>query len=143
MGMYTCVAFHAEVDTYAANLFRTIQSRYSWNWPDDALLENTSERHEFFTLDRWPLVFFGSSAYEHGSQSLTVKTRRWGDLVAWEASFLTSLKNYSGEVDQFFDWVAPHVVGTMGTGGFMGWSLYETNEIPTLYYAQDGKAVIS
>lgn len=53
-------------------------------------------------------------------------------------SFRSSLKNYDGEIEAFFDWVTPHVVNSGAPGRvFIGYSLSEDATEPTLYYTKE------
>ncbi|WP_050982773.1 hypothetical protein [Mycolicibacterium phlei] len=48
----------------------------------------------------------------------------------------SSLKNYTGEIQRFIEWISPHL--DMNDGDFLGYSLYEANvderERPMLYF---------
>lgn len=48
-----------------------------------------------------------------------------------------NLKNYHGEVESFFRWLVPYVHFGAGADNLVGFSLYEEDTFPTLYYAKD------
>jgi len=48
------------------------------------------------------------------------------------------IKNYNGEIEEFFEFIAPHVEDI----GFIGYSRYEEADVPTLYFVdKNGKLV--
>jgi quinol monooxygenase YgiN len=55
---------------------------------------------------------------------------------AYYVSFRANLKNYDDEIDKFFDWVAPHVRDSGAEKTFLGYSQYEENDEPRLYYKE-------
>lgn len=138
MGMYTEVFFRAEISAWAAE---TIHG-FRINWPHCAIPD-----HPFFTKDRANMVLGGGSAYfpgeSHfkwtlGSEDSYVKF--CGDPDNWAiVEFRSSLKNYDGEIESFFDWVTPYVRdgGGGGSRDMIGYSLYEEADSPTIYYARE------
>lgn len=126
MGMYTEVFFRAEVDQYAYEIMRRIiQER------DPA--EHFTSEHPFFGKDRAWAVFNCASYYHPGPFHRLVEDE--GALDARFVSFRNSLKNYDDEVEAFFDWVRPHVVVHRLRPEFIGYSLYEEDAEPILYFA--------
>jgi hypothetical protein len=74
--------------------------------------------------------YYTPSTYVH---SLTY------DEISRQWSFLGKgdLKNYSGEVQHFFDWLMPWVDGF--PGDFVGYHRYEQDQKPTLvFYSRNG-----
>ena len=123
MGMYTEVFFAAEVDEHAYQILREVIDTGSLS----------GDGHAFFDKPRAALVFRGSSAYFPGANHAIVEVDDWGSGPAARAcyvSFRANLKNYDGEIEAFFDWVKPHCVDT----NFIGYSMYEEAESPTLQY---------
>lgn len=125
MGMYTEIFFRAEVDEEAFRLLaRAIV--------DDYLIK---QDHPLFDKPRAKRLFRGNSAYFPGANHTVVEVDPFiKDLRC--VSFRASLKNYDGEIEAFFDWIRPHVI----TKGFIGYSLYEEDTEPTLYYAGEERA---
>jgi len=124
MGMYTEIFFRAEVDEYAFNIIRSAI--------DEGRLP-ADDGHPFFTKPRAEMVFTGGGAYFPGARHSIAEHE--GYHQAYYVSFRADLKNYDGEIEAFFDWVTPHVAEHHR--GFIGYSLYEEFETPTLYYATD------
>ena len=61
-------------------------------------------------------------------RSLTYDT----NLSRWSFLGKGDLKNYSGEVEHFFDWLMPWVDGS--PGDFVGYRRYELDQKPTLVF---------
>lgn len=123
MGMYTEVFFRAELDEEAYDIISKIL-----DGADPATLKDA---HPFFGLERAWGVFRCESYYHPGPFHRLVEHEERFNLRT--VSLRNSLKNYSGEIDAFFDWVSPHVVNAH-QGAFIGYSLYEEDEKPTLYF---------
>jgi hypothetical protein len=87
--------------------------------------------HPFFECARWSSLFFGASAYFPDAMR-SAFSRGWGDF--YQIAIHSSLKNYGGEIDQFLDWIGPYL--SEQTGSFLGYSLYEESDTPTLYHAR-------
>lgn len=124
MGMYTEVFFRAEVDKEAYFIMR------------EASVGVTFERqpHPLFTKPRFSQLFRGGSAYFPAANHFKSEADPWASHPPIRSvSFRANLKNYDGEIQAFFDWVRPHCV----TEGFIGYSLYEEADMPTLYFAGD------
>lgn len=87
--------------------------------------------HEFFECSRFRYIFNCSSAYfpEHPASFL-----KYDDYSYWTLFVNADLKNYSGEIGKFFDWIQQYVSGPKGC--FLGYSLYEEDDVPTLFYKQ-------
>jgi hypothetical protein len=61
--------------------------------------------HEFFKCERWYMLFLSTN---------------WGDIQGgkmyqtgdyWVIDLHTEFKNYGGEIEHFFDWIKPYIVG--------------------------------
>lgn len=131
MGMYTEIFFRAEVNEYAFTVLNAIID----NPNDDSVRRaGDGDGHPFFSKPRADMVFAGSSAYFPDANHRLVQTT-YGDARC--VSFRANLKNYDGEIESFFDWVSPHVKD-WGKRTFIGYSLYEEDTEPTLYYTRNG-----
>jgi hypothetical protein len=85
--------------------------------------------HPFFQCDRWDYIGTMNSAYfPFESRSAVVKS---GWHTGHDIVIHSQLKNYDGEIEKFFDWIDPLL--HMGEGAFLGYSLYEEAERPTIY----------
>lgn len=83
--------------------------------------------HKLFDTTRWDFMLQCSSYY-HTPFSLS--KLHYDDIA--KSYYLTSssdFKNYNNEVDLFFDFISKYV-----ENGFLGYSLYEEDEVPTLYF---------
>ena len=116
MGMYTEIFFRAEVDedAYMEMLYSNEHSRVMG-----------SGSSYFPEVEPTGPKFYHDTHYNH-----------------YNVEFRSSLKNYNGEIEDFFAWVAPHCVAPNTAGGFIGYSLYEENRYPTLFFADGSKTKI-
>lgn len=119
MGMYTEVFFRAEVDERAYRIIRDMADGVEFTFD-----------HPLFSKPRVQNLFRGWSAYFPGANHFEAEIETYGPSIARYISFRANLKNYDGEIEAFFDWVRPHVMSE----GFIGYSLYEEDRVPTLYY---------
>jgi len=88
--------------------------------------------HRLFSLPRFEQVLTCSSYYHQPRAT----TQMWFDDIAgqWYLCSRSDLKNYDGEIAAFFDWIKPHV--DCNPGAFIGYSLYEEDDSPTLVFAE-------
>lgn len=90
--------------------------------------------HEFWGLpNAIQLLRGGNADWVSSDPGVHAWTPEYADVYLAEGH--SSLKNYHGEVEAFFDWLAPHVTSS----GFLGYSLYEESELPVLYVVKDGR----
>ena len=120
MGMYTEIFFRAEVDAEVVAVINTLNDYGKTDWPD----------HEFFRCPRFRGIAHGGSYCFPQANHCFVEYDE--HVKAFFVSFRANLKNYDDEIEKFFDWVSPHVGGE--PGDFIGYSLYEEAETPTLHY---------
>ncbi len=87
--------------------------------------------HPFFKTDRWDWMLQCSSHY-----FIPIATFELSDTNhISEQRYLTGrcdLKNYSGEIEQFIDFIMPYIDAYEGE--FLGYSRYEEDTEPTLIY---------
>jgi hypothetical protein len=127
MGMYTEIFFRAEVDWDAYAIIEAIHNDAPpGRWPD----------HPFFSTPRFDLVTSCSSYYFPGANHYRAEIDETYMGPAYYVSFRANLKNYDDEIDKFFDWVAPHVRDSGAEKTFLGYSQYEENDEPRLYYKE-------
>jgi hypothetical protein len=83
--------------------------------------------------DRWICLFSNMSYYTPSTNCRFLKfdniTQRWSLLGKGD------IKNYSGEIEKFFEWIIPYVKGC--PGDFIGYSRYEEDSQPTLIFLPD------
>jgi hypothetical protein len=85
--------------------------------------------HEFFECSRYRWIFNCSSAYFPRHATSFIEYDKYS---GWDVLVNADLKNYSGEIGKFFDWIQQYVSGPRGM--FLGYSLYEEDEDPILFY---------
>ena len=114
MGMYTEIFFRAEVDkaAYMAMLYY----------------------NEYYSL-----VMHAGSASSPGLPPTLPKIQSDNHYNEYTVEFRSSLKNYRDDIEEFFAWVAPHCVAPNTAGGFIGYSLYQEDRYPTLFFADGSK----
>lgn len=91
--------------------------------------------HMFFTLPRWYGIGQCSSYYHHPEvvSSIVYDKFTKGRKDRIDQVFSRSdLKDYNGEIDNFFDWIRPYIEGKEGQ--CIGYSWYEEDSQPTLIY---------
>lgn len=99
------------------------------NNSDDAI---TPDDHPLFQTDRWTWMLRGDSYYfavSHCNFEFDDISKRWYLTVT------ASIKNYCEEWQKFLDWIGPHI----DTDGYIGTYRYETDDVPTLLFAEAGK----
>lgn len=113
MGMYTEIFFRAAVDegAYMEMLYTS----------EHSLVMNSGSAY-------FPEVAPTGPKFHHDPRYNT-----------YTVEFRSSMKNYHGEIEDFFAWVAPHCAHTNTPGGFIGYSLYEEDRCPTLFFADGSK----
>lgn len=129
MGMYTEVFFRSQLradvpeDVVNALLYLTGQIT-----EENALAAYPLPDHPFFQKTRWRMVGCGSSAYFPRTENQVMQDTYDG---TWSVFILANLKDYSNEIESFFDWVQPYCSETEGQ--FLGYELYEENDEPSIY----------
>lgn len=90
--------------------------------------------HPLFSKPRWGALLTCSSYYH---QPFATTSFKYEDIARqWFLCSRSDLKNYDGEIEAFFDWILPYVE-KLADKTFIGYSLYEEDSEPTLYYAYD------
>lgn len=125
VGMYTEFFFRAPL---RGDVDRQFFVRLN-ETPDSFTPDNGLPEHPFFQCERWHMLFRGGSSYhETRGFDLRYDSFRSQHILFCHSSF----KNYDGEIEKFLDWIDPMVEELEGT--FLGYSLYEEDEQPILYY---------
>ena len=86
--------------------------------------------HPLFKTDRWQVMLRMDSYYFSADTHSTLRF----DKIAnqWFLCIRCNLKNYTGEIEAFIDWIDPYVDAFRGN--FLGFYRYEETEEPTLIY---------
>jgi hypothetical protein len=94
--------------------------------------------HPFFKCDRWR--WFGSRSSQYFGYTQPVSSVDYDKTARqWMVSIRCSLKNYTGEIEKFVDWLIPWIEGGSGECGLLGYSIPEDGDIPTLFYLKNNK----
>ena len=132
MGMYTEIYVKAvlkeDVDDNVINILK-----YMLGIDDVELEDFTIPSHSLFKTDRWDSMLRSGSYYH---VPYTVKLFEYNDIS--ESYYLvvrSDFKNYQDEIGKFFDWITPYLK-KYGDKTFIGYSLYEGDDEPKLYYIE-------
>ena len=132
MGMYTEIYVKAvlkeDVDDNVVNIIK-----YMLGIDDVELEDLTIPSHSLFETDRWDSMLRSGSYYH---VPYTVKLFEYNDIS--ENYYLvvrSDFENYQGEIEKFFDWIKQYLEQDYYKT-FMGYSLYEEDYEPTLYYVE-------
>lgn len=128
MGMYTEVMARATITPNAAETIKVFL--------EGGVLK---DRHPFWRTPRASSVFRGSSAYFPEGAEYTLKKNSYYD--EYDLSFRSSLKNYDGEAEKFFDWLKDNLAEGERPGRFLGYTLYEEDTMPVMYFARSADEV--
>ena len=130
MGNYTEIHFNAELkkdtpkDVIKILKYMTEGGSYPM---DDADL---SSIHELFECHRWGIMLCCDSYY---FSSDTQSTLRFDDITkSYFLCIKSNLKNYSGEIEKFIDWIHPYL--DEFDGDYLGHYRYEEDDIPRLIF---------
>lgn len=140
MGMYTKVSFIIPIKTNTPKKIREILI---------ALIEGDLEehmelpKHKFFETTRFHYFARTDSFYFTGTSNSAVKYpfRDWRDGGS-ETIVLhidSDFKHYDEEIELFLDWVKDYM--EIPTSGFIGYTLYEMDERPTLWFIRSGEII--
>lgn len=139
MGMYT--EFYINV-RFKSDLPESVVYALKCMMGDESTIEYSKlPEHELFRTSRWDFMLRCSSYYH--------KPYNVGELVyddICKSYFLTNrsdFKNYSNKIDLFLDFITPFIDYDYNIPKFIGYSLYEEDYVPTLYYIKQGILVES
>ena len=128
MGMYTEIVFKARItkniNHVAMQVFEVLFN------PECEKIPVTLPDHAFFKCSRWRMIGSSGSFYHH-----PFGVSSWYDAGHSEDIYIFSrsdFKNYSSEIELFFDWCRPYLEAL--DGECIGWYWYEEEEAPTLIY---------
>jgi len=136
MGMYTEFVFGCELkkDT-PIDVINILKYIFNGEGNKDKL---NLPNHPFFTSFRWRIIAHCSSYYFGYSKSLS--NLYYDDISnRWKFAIRSSIKNYECEIENFIDWIRPYIEeGSGWPREFLGYSIYEEDEHPKLYYLKEG-----
>ena len=126
--IYVKVVLKEYVDDNVINILK-----YMLGMDDVELEDLTIPSHSLFATGRWHYMLRSGSYYHI---PYTIKLLEYNEIG--ENYYLvvrSDFKNYQGEIGKFFDWISPHVE-RVGDKTFIGYSLYEGDDEPKLYYVE-------
>jgi hypothetical protein len=87
--------------------------------------------HPLFSTDRW------EGMGRRGNLGVLAATRMDKDLEhnCWNVIIHGEMKDYDGEIGKFLDWIRPYL--GVGPSDFIGYSIGEDSDQPTLHYMSD------
>lgn len=125
MGMYTALHYNVElkrdVPDEVVALLRYMTGEEGVPEPE-ALPD-----HPLFGNTRWRHMLQCDSYYFRMETHSAVRYDRIAR--SWFLHVQSNLKNYSGEIEDFVDWMDPYVQA--GPGEWLGYRMYEEAEVPT------------
>ena len=139
MGMYTKVSFIIPIKTNTPKEIREILI---------ALIEGDLEehsnlpKHKFFETKRFHYFAQTDSFYFTGTSNSAVKYpfRHWRDEESETIVLhIDSDFKHCDEIELFLDWVKDYM--EIPTSEFIGYTLYEEDERPTLWFIRSGKII--
>lgn len=130
MGMYTEFHFNVKLKTNVdSKILATLEFMLS-GLSNKCDLSFKTPDHELFETDRWRYMLRCNSYYFPAD---THSTLRHDDIRKnYHLCIRCNLKNYSGEIEKFIDWIKPHIDAF--DGDFLGFSRYEETDDPTLIH---------
>ena len=130
MGMYTELVLNIELrDNISGAALAVLCGMV--NGADNTVPDRS---HELFDTDRWRWMLRSGSHYF--IPEATAKLLSYDYCSAKHLSVRCDLKNSSGEIEAFLEWLAPSA-----EDGFAGYKRYEEDDDPTLVYFDSGKVV--
>ena len=126
--IYVKAVLKKDVDDNVVNIIK-----YMLGIDDVELEDFTIPSHSLFETDRWDSMLRSGSYYH---VPYTVKLFEYNDVS--ENYYLvvrSDFKNYDGEIEKFFDWIKQYLEQDYYKT-FMGYSLYEEDDEPKLYYIE-------
>lgn len=132
MGMYTQIYVKA---TFKENLSDNVVNiiKYMLNMDDVKLEDLDLPNHPLFKTDGWEWMLQSSSFYHI---PFAVNRFEYNEISKnYYLIAVADFKNYDGEIGKFFDWIKQYLEQDYYKT-FMGYSLYEEDYEPTLYYVE-------
>jgi hypothetical protein len=89
--------------------------------------------HSLFATERWHYMLRSGSHYHIPYKVKLFECHDIGN--NYYLVVRSDFKNYDGEIEKFFDWITPYIEKD-GDKTFIGYSLYEEDDEPKLYYVE-------
>ena len=86
--------------------------------------------HPLFGDTGWNGMLRGSSSYFDGDTHSTVRLDETDG--KYHVTIRCNFKNYDGEIENFMNWITPHIQAL--PGDFIGYTRSDLTEVPTLLY---------
>lgn len=141
MGMYTKIniILKIKIDT-PKKVIDILENMFNGYGAEDIKMKGIElPNHKFF--EKGNRVWFPCSAgsyYFTGTANSNIKYRTVDNQMVLHID--TDFKNYGDEIKHFLDWITPYV--DADNNEFLGYSLYEEDNNPTLYFFRN-KAICS
>ena len=131
MGMYTEIYICSEIkDDTPDSVLKVIQYLFDGKQELKDWEKLELPAHEFFKTDRWRIIGKCCSYYHI---PFATSDLRYDEISkSYHLVSRSDLKNYDGEIGLFFDWIMPYL--DKYEGEFIGYSRYEENDEPKLYF---------
>ena len=126
--IYVKAVLKEDVDDNVINILK-----YMLGMDNIELEDLTLPSHSLFETNNWHYMLRSGSSYH---VPYTVKLFEYNDIS--ENYYLvvrSDFKNCQGEIEKFFDWIKQYLEQDYYKT-FMGYSLYEEEYEPTLYYVE-------
>lgn len=136
MGMYTeiVVRFNFIPSEIEDNEYKILDFMFNPNSDLDESDFGSLPSHDFFKCSRWASIGSCSSFYHHPNAVKDWYKPEYEIKNPNSSRYVfnrSDLKNYDNEIGLFFDWLDS--LGLFYEGEFMGYSLYEEDNTPTIY----------
>lgn len=126
MGMYTEFHFNVELVKNVPDQVLDILRYMAGDTPYEP---TDLPDHALFRTQRWGSLMLGDSYYFSMKPASQV---RYDDISrCWYLDVRSNLKNYGGEIQEFLNWIMPHVDASTEC---LGYYRYEESDDPTLIY---------
>lgn len=120
MGMYTELVLKCQIKANAPeDVMDVIRYMFAGGERPEKLPE-----HVFFSLPHWDMIGDRNGFYHHHD---VFNIYHIGNQCIFSHSYI---KNYSGEIQEFLDWIKPYIDAMEGQ--CIGWTWYEEELQPTL-----------
>lgn len=141
MGMYTKVSFIIPIKHETPKEIKDILVALI---EDDLEKNQNLPNHPFFETARYSYFAQCNSFYFTGTSNSSIQYpyRHWRDYELKDDIVLhidSDSKHYDNEIPLFLDWVKSYM--EKPKSGFIGYTFYEEDERPTLWFLKDGKIV--
>ena len=128
MGMYTELVFKAEIREDVPDDVHSILKHLFSGGDKPDILPN----HPFFEASRWGQIGNSSSFYHTPFALSAYSNPNQPESNGGYIFSRSDLKNYSGEIGLFLEWVDPYI--DEFAGQCIGWVWYEEDPAPTLIF---------